>query len=118
MGLGRMGRGVSSRSERPPNLLAISDLPLGCALRAGNKLDKPRPTDGPLASFLSYHATHREDSKPWRLILNGDIVDFVAVTLVPKEPVPFEISTEERALGLAPTEPKSVGRLGRTAERH
>jgi len=87
-------------------------------IRAGNKLDKPRPTDGPLASFLGYHATHREDGKPWRLILNGDIVDFVAITLVPKEPVPFEISTEERALGLAPTELKCVWKLRRTAERH
>src|SRR6266478_6128441 len=118
MGLGRMWRRVRSLSERPHNLLAISDLHLGCDLRAGNKFDKPRPTDGPLASFLGYHATHREDGKPWRLILNGDIVDFVVITLVPKEPVSFEISTEERALGLAPTEPKCVWKLRRTAERH
>src|SRR6266436_6220442 len=89
MGLGRMWRRVRSLSERPHNLLAISDLHLGCDLRAGNKFDKPRPTDGPLASFLGYHATHREDGKPWRLILNGDIVDFVVITLVPKEPVSF-----------------------------
>ena len=118
MVLGRMWRRVRSLSERPHNLLAISDLHLGCDLRSGNKLDKPRPTDGPLASFLGYHATHREDGKPWRLILNGDIVDFVAITLVPKEPVSFEISSEERALGLAPTEPKCVWKLRRTAERH
>src|SRR5947207_4718736 len=118
MVLRRMWRRVRSLSERPHNLLAISDLHLGCDLRAGNKLDKPRPTDGPLASFLGYHATHREDGKPWRLILNGDIVDFVAITSVPKEPVPFEISPEERALGLAPTEPKCVWKLRRTAERH
>jgi UDP-2,3-diacylglucosamine pyrophosphatase LpxH len=118
MGLGGMWRRVRSLSERPHNLLAISDLHLGCDLRPGNKLDKPRPTDGPLASFLAYHATHREDGKPWRLILNGDIVDFVAITLLPKEPVLFDISTEERALGLAPTEPKCVWKLRRTAERH
>src|SRR6267378_2144516 len=118
MGLGRMWRRVRSFSERAHNLLAISDLHLGCDLRAGNKLDKPRPTDGPLASFLGYHAAHREDGKPWRLILNGDIVDFVAITLLPKEPVPFEISTEERSLGLAPTELKCVWKLRRTAERH
>src|SRR5436189_5877744 len=118
MVLRRMWRRVRSLSERPHNLLAISDLHLGCDLRAGNKLDKPRPTDGPLASFLGYHATHREGGKPWRLILNGDIVDFVAITLVPKEVVPFEISPEERFLGLAPTEPKCVWKLRRTAERH
>lgn len=118
MGLGRVWRRVRSLSERPHNLLAISDLHLGCDLRAGNKLDKPRTTDAPLASFLHWHTEHRDGGKPWRLILNGDIVDFVAITLVPKEPVPFAISAEERALGLAPTEPKCVWKLRRTADRH
>src|SRR4051812_5140117 len=118
MKLGRMWRRVRSLSERPHNLLAISDLHLGCDLRAGNKHDKPRVTDGPLATFLEWHGSHRHEGKPWRLILNGDIVDFVSVTLVPKEPVPFPISAEERALGLAPTEPKCVWKLRRTAERH
>ena len=118
MRLGRMWQRVRSLSERPHNLLAISDLHLGCDLRPGNKFDKPRPTDGPLASFLQHQAAHREGGKPWRLILNGDIVDFVAITLVPKDPAPFEISREERALGLAPTEPKCVWKLRRTAERH
>ncbi|HYS11602.1 MAG TPA: metallophosphoesterase [Myxococcales bacterium] len=118
MVLGRVWRTVRSLSERRHNLLAISDLHLGCDLRPGNKLDKPRPTDAPLAQFLSYHATHRDEGKPWRLILNGDIVDFVAITLVPTAPAPFEISAEERALGLAPTESKCVWKLRRTAERH
>jgi UDP-2,3-diacylglucosamine pyrophosphatase LpxH len=118
MVLGRMWRRVRSLSERRHNLLAISDLHLGCDLRPGNKLDKPRQTDAPLAQFLNYHATHREEGKPWRLILNGDIVDFVAITLLPKEPVAFDISTEERSLGLAPTGPKCVWKLQRTAERH
>ena len=118
MRLGRMWRRVRSLSERPHHLLAISDLHLGCDLRPGNRLERPRPTDAPLASFLEYHATHREGGKPWRLILNGDIVDFVAITLVPKEVVPFEISPEERSLGLAPTEAKCVWKLRRTAERH
>ncbi|HTO99485.1 MAG TPA: metallophosphoesterase, partial [Myxococcales bacterium] len=118
MGLGKMWRKVRSLSERPHNLLAISDLHLGCDLRPANRLDKPRPVDAPLASFLEWHADHRQAGKPWRLILNGDIVDFVAITLLPKEPVPFPISAEERDLGLAPTEPKCVWKLRRTAERH
>ncbi len=118
MGFGRIWRHVCSLSERRHNLLAISDLHLGCDLRPGNKLDKARSTDAPLAQFLTYHARHRDQGKPWRLILNGDIVDFVAITLLPKEPVSFEISPEERSIGLAPTEPKCVWKLRRTAERH
>src|SRR6267143_4417791 len=121
MGLRRMWRRVRSLPERPHNLLAISDIHLGCDLRAGQNRaawSRPRPADAPRSTFLDWHATHRDGGKPWRLILNGDIVDFVAITLVPKEPITFEISTEERALGLAPTEPKCVWKLRRTAERH
>src|SRR5437899_11697458 len=120
MRLGKMWQRVRSLSERPHNLLAISDLHLGCDLRPGNKLDKPRPTDGPLASFLEWHAAHREGGKPWRLILNGDIVDFIAITATPGpfEPVSFQVSAEERRLGLAPEEQKCVWKLRRTAERH
>ena len=118
MGLRKMWRRVRSLSERPHNLLAMSDLHLGCDLKPGQKLDKPRPADPALVSFLDWHAIHRTDRKPWRLILNGDIVDFVAITQVPQGPVPFEISAEERDLGLAPTELKCVWKLRRTAERH
>jgi UDP-2,3-diacylglucosamine pyrophosphatase LpxH len=118
MDLFKVWRQVRSLSERPHNLLAISDLHLGCDLKPGARLDRPRPTDAPLASFIEWHAAHREDDKPWRLILNGDIVDFVTITLVPRGPVSFPITPEERAFGLSPTEPKCVWKLQRTAERH
>src|SRR5438105_15592797 len=117
MGLRRMWRRVRSLTERQHNLLAISDLHLGCDLRPGQNLDRPRPADHALASFLEWHADHRTERKPWRLILNGDIVDFVAITLVPDH-ADFEISDEERELGLAPSEPKCVWKLRRTAQRH
>ncbi|MCA1829199.1 MAG: metallophosphoesterase, partial [Myxococcales bacterium] len=117
MGLERVWRRVRSLTERRHNLLAISDLHLGCDLRPGQNLDRPRPADHALASFLDWHADHRTERKPWRLILNGDIVDFVAITLVPDH-ADFEISDEERELGLAPSEPKCVWKLQRTAQRH
>ena len=117
MGLRRMWRRVRSLTERQHNLLAISDLHLGCDLRPGQNLDRPRPADHALASFLEWHADHRAERKPWRLILNGDIVDFVAITLVPDH-ADFEITDEERELGLAPSEPKCVWKLRRAAQRH
>ena len=84
----------------------LSDIHLGCDLRAGQNRaawSKPRPVDASLASFLDWHAARREEGKPWRLILNGDIVDFVAITATPGpgEPVPFTVTPEERHLGLA-----------------
>jgi UDP-2,3-diacylglucosamine pyrophosphatase LpxH len=117
-----MWRKVRSLSERPHNLVAISDLHLGNDLRAGPKADwsRPRSIDAPLVSFIDWQATHREGGKPWRLLLNGDIVDFVAITATPgpDDPAPFTVSKEERELGLAPEELKCVWKLRRTAERH
>lgn len=121
MGLRTMWRNVRSLGERQHNLLSISDLHLGCDLRkASTKADQPRPNDTQLSQFLDWHATHRENGKPWRLLLNGDIVDFVAITLVPPpdEVVPFDVSDEERSIGLSQSELKCVWKLERTAERH
>lgn len=124
MGLAKMWRKVRGTiADRPHNLLAISDLHLGCDLKAGARpalLARPRPADAPLAAFLEHHANNRAGGKPWRLILDGDIVDFVAVTLTPApgEPVPFQMSEEERRLGLDSSEAKCVWKLQRTVERH
>ena len=123
MGLRKMWRSVRSLTERPFNVLAVSDLHLGCDLRANlrkDTWDKERPADGPLASFLDWHASNRKNGKPWKLILNGDIVDFVTITAVPArgEEVPFEVSPEERRLGLGSEELKCVWKLQRTSERH
>jgi UDP-2,3-diacylglucosamine pyrophosphatase LpxH len=104
-------------SERPHNLLALSDVHLGCDLKPGVPA-RARPADAALAAFLDWHAERRTGRKPWRLILNGDIVDFVAITEVPEGPQAFPVSDEERALGLAASEPKCVWKLQRTAERH
>ena len=120
MGLRKIWRRVRTLAERPHNLLAISDLHLGCDLRQGVRRDRPRPSDAALTSFLEFYASHRAGHKRWRLILNGDIVDFVAITLVPGpgEPAPFQVSDEERKFGLVPSEAKCVWKLQRTAERH
>ena len=117
-----MWRRVRALGERPWNLLAISDIHLGADLRKGSRRDwnKPRPTDAPLTEFFRWHAEHRTNHKPWRLLLNGDIVDFVAITATPspEEPVSFAVSPEEREYGLASEESKCVWKLQKTAQRH
>ena len=123
MGLRKIWQTMRTLHERPHNLLAISDLHLGCDLRLSTRREapqEPRFADGPLASFFDFHADNRTNGKPWRLILNGDIVDFVALTAVPLpgDQVPFQVSDEERGLGLAPEELKCVWKLQRAAERH
>jgi UDP-2,3-diacylglucosamine pyrophosphatase LpxH len=118
MGLSRVWRRIRGSSERPHNLLAISDLHLGCDLKPGHR-EARRGFDAQLAEFLDFHATHRKNGKPWRLILNGDIVDFVAITVTPPpDEAPFEVRPEEREFGLAAEEEKCAWKLRKTAERH
>jgi len=108
--------------DRPTNLLAVSDLHLGVDLKAGSKpfVGGGAMQDRQLVAFLDHYATHRPEGKPWRLILNGDIVDFVAITITPKpgENVTFDVKPEERLFGLAPDETKCVWKLRKVAERH
>src|SRR3954465_8219762 len=113
MGLGRM-----FRNERPHNLVAISDLHLGCDLKPSGKTQRPASFDTQLGAFLDFHAVNQRDGKPWRLLLNGDIVDFVAMTVTPGPEAPFEVSEDEREFGLAPSEAKCVWNLRKTFERH
>jgi UDP-2,3-diacylglucosamine pyrophosphatase LpxH len=125
LGLGRVWRKVrGSLGKRPYNLLVVSDLHLGCELKAGIVREGPAARraelDRQLAGFIDWHAGHRTEGRPWRLILNGDIVDFVAITRTPApgEGTPFSVSDEERELGLAPEEAKCVWKLRQVADAH
>jgi len=117
MGLGRMWRQVRG-DQRPHNLLAISDLHLGCDLKPGGRAPRSSSFDSQLAEFLDFHAVNLRGGKPWRLLLNGDIVDFVAITVTPGPEATFEVSDDERQFGLAAEEAKCVWKLRKTFERH
>ena len=118
MGLGGMWERVrGSLQEQPHNLLAISDLHLGADLKPGARPSR-RGFDLQLAEFLDWHAANRKNGIPWRLILNGDIVDFVAITVTPGPEAEFEVRPEERQFGLAAEESKCVWKLRKTFDRH
>ena len=65
------------------NILVISDLHLGEDLRAG--LDTVHVEWAELAEdlarFVDHYATAPQGDRPWRLIINGDMVDFLSVWL-------------------------------------
>ena len=119
MGFGGVWKRVrGTLGERPHNLLAISDLHLGCDLKPGARPAR-RGFDVQLAAFLDHHARNRKEGKPWRLILDGDIVDFVAITVTPASgDAGFHVSDEERQFGLDTEEAKCVWKLRQTFARH
>ena len=105
------------------NVLALSDIHLGHDLRAGanvQELRKRQDLDLQLAGLLDHYRERRRGGLPWRLVLNGDILDFVAISLrpAPGEHVAFTLTQEDLAYGLAAEEAKTVWKLSKIFQRH
>jgi UDP-2,3-diacylglucosamine pyrophosphatase LpxH len=104
------------------NLLALSDLHLGCDVRAESpRGDRRRDAlDLAIIGFLDQHAAERSGGRPWRLLLLGDIFDFVAVTALPSPRLAaaFALAEEERRFGLAAEDARCVWKLRLIAARH
>jgi UDP-2,3-diacylglucosamine pyrophosphatase LpxH len=67
--------------------------------------------------FLEDESKRR--GRGWRLIIAGDMIDFLQVTTVPKpEEVDFEISEREKKFGLGTEEVKTVWKLKRVMDGH
>ena len=117
------------------NLLVVSDLHLGEGwdpetARTSRLEDFFR--DDAFARFLRYHEGIRDQprfgGRPWLLILNGDIFDFLQVISLPREGPPLqrvkrithldELCADERAHGLGTTPPESAWKLTRIARGH
>ena len=120
------------------NYLVLSDLHLSEGVDPGSgKLSRNEDFfhDDAFASLVSYHLAlgHRPDTadhyrRPWKLIINGDIFDFLQVTSLPAEGDELEavkgkrtygeLTPNERRYGLGTTAPESVWKLNRIAAGH
>lgn len=110
-------------APHPHNLLIVSDLHLGADLKRGGftYLRSIAKLDRELSAFLDWYAAHREGGLPWRLVVNGDMVDFVTITLVPdpSDRPGFDVTDDDRRFGLATGEEEKVDWLiRRVMERH
>lgn len=107
----------------PHNLLVVSDLHLGADLKRGGftYLRSIVRLDRELSAFLDWYAANREGGLPWRLVVNGDMVDFVTITLVPEpgDQPGFEVTEDDRRFGLATGEEEKIDwLLCRVMDRH
>jgi UDP-2,3-diacylglucosamine pyrophosphatase LpxH len=95
---------------KSPNLLVISDLHLGEDLKPATKsgyLPHVPLLERELESFLDHYRKSRRDGRPWELIVNGDMVDFLSVCLFPE-------GTDGEAAGSDPDD--KIWGLGTNAE--
>lgn len=114
----RLRRWLRDRGGEPDaNLLVISDLHLGHDLRRLAPREGPPEIDRALGALLDQHAAPFE-GLPWRLVIAGDMVDFLAVTLLPEAEDGFEVSEEEQLYGLRAEAAKAAWKLRRVLERH
>lgn len=111
-----IGQGVATH-----NLLVISDLHLGEGIRPLDEDDDPRveALDEALVGFLAHYATHRLDGRPWRLVVNGDMVDFIAVCLMPEQAeLVHGLHPDDHIYGLGDRPHAAAAKMRRVVERH
>ena len=109
---------MKARLEK--NILVISDLHLGEGIRQNTSsvsyLRRLLTLEKELCAFLRHYTTRRVGDRPWRLVVNGDMVDFMSIQIMPS--AREASSAEERQYGLGYGEEQSVAKLGCVIERH
>lgn len=120
-----MGDALPRAVDDSENLLVISDLHLGSDLiDAVHGADTPAlrtlaRLDHDLAAFLAYYTAHRRDDRSWRLVIAGDLIDFIGMAVLPSPgEVQTEATREEREHGLGGAEDHAVAKLRRVVARH
>src|SRR5688572_22030550 len=71
------------------NTLVISDLHLGedlCPTATEAARLHVDIVDRQLCAFLRHYTRRRESGLPWRLVINGDLIDFQSVPIGPDHP--------------------------------
>ena len=109
----------------PLNTLILSDLHLGEDL-APTATEATRLhvdiVERQLIQFLRHYTRRREDGRPWRLVFNGDLIDFLAITIGPEHPDFAFLSAcpspEEHKYGLRRTPKSAVAVVEAVARRH
>ena len=102
------------------NILVVSDLHFGEELLPGAGPERRRAIELGLAAFrefLAYHAPRRLDGRPWRLVIAGDLFDFMSV-YVPSTPERPAKTADERRFGLGRGLKPGVVRMRMLCEAH
>lgn len=101
------------------NLLVISDLHLGEDL--GHPSERRhrhvQETEDALVAFFAHYALQRHDDRPWKLVIDGDMIDFLSVNIRPHE-VGIEGTEDDAVFGFGANEAASLAKLEHVLVRH
>jgi UDP-2,3-diacylglucosamine pyrophosphatase LpxH len=115
-----------SASVGSMNTLVLSDLHLGEDLApAATEATRLHVdiVERQLVQFLRHYTRRREGGRPWRLVFNGDLIDFLTIVIGPDHP-DFALlsgrrpSPDEHKYGLRRTVKSAVAVVDAVARRH
>jgi UDP-2,3-diacylglucosamine pyrophosphatase LpxH len=104
----------------PANLLVVSDLHFGEELLPGAAEERCEAValgGEAFCAFLRYQAVRRIGGRPWRLIIAGDLFDFMSV-VIPGTPELPARTADERRHGLGRGSPAAVARMAAILAKH
>jgi len=102
------------------NILIVSDLHFGEELLPGASVERRRAIElgvGAFREFLRHHAMRRRDGRPWRLVIAGDLFDFMSVVVAGHRERPAK-TRDERIYGLGRSAKTGVLRMREICEHH
>ncbi len=107
------------------NLLVLSDVHLGSDLvqharpGAPERGEAGRRRDHELVALLDWYRERPRGGRPWRLVIAGDLVDFVGMSVsAPEGALETEPNEEERLHGLGSAVDHTLEKLRRVAAHH
>jgi UDP-2,3-diacylglucosamine pyrophosphatase LpxH len=119
-----------SKSVRPalsqPNYLLFSDVHLGADLVQHarpwtvGRLRRVLQIDRELSSMLDHYREQADPERPWTLVIAGDLVDFVGMSIAPVSGQELEtpLTAEERSHGLGGARDHALYKMRAAASRH
>ncbi|MDQ3368673.1 MAG: hypothetical protein M3680_24860 [Myxococcota bacterium] len=102
------------------NILVVSDLHFGEELLPGAGIERCRAVElaaNAFRDFLKHHAVRRRDGRPWRLVIAGDLFDFMSVVIPSTKDRPPK-TPDERRFGLGRGAKTGVDRMRVICEAH
>ncbi len=102
------------------NILVVSDLHLGEELLPGASKERSDAVDRgarAFCDFVRFQGTRRLGGRPWRLVIAGDLFDFMSV-VIPGSPELPARNSDERRFGLGRGTQAGVRRLDEICSRH
>jgi UDP-2,3-diacylglucosamine pyrophosphatase LpxH len=102
------------------SLLVFSDVHLGSDLNdcTENVTKRSASIDRDLVLFLEHYRHEKPRGDRWRMVIAGDFIDFIGMTIAVPSELPLEATAEEREHGLGNASDHARVKLSRCAVRH